>query len=66
MTGDTPRNQPLPVEVIKQVGTMQRTTRMFKRNGGPRKSMYKTMWDVPRMNGDDTMAVLAKKERGSK
>ena len=62
------RNERLPAESVARLGTMLRTARMFKRNGGTKKSLYKTDWDVPRMNGDDTMSILAKRKRvgGSK
>lgn len=55
MTEEFKRNEHLPHESVVKIGTMLRTTRIFKRNGGTKKSLYKTDWDVPRMNGDYTM-----------
>ena len=55
MAEEFKRNESLPAESVARLGTMLRTTRTFKRNGGSKRSMYKTDWDVPRMKGDDTM-----------
>ena len=55
MTEEFRISEKLPLESVAKIGTMLRTTRTFKRNGGSKRSMYKTDWDVPRMKGDDTM-----------